>query len=378
MDIFLKLRVWFWILVTGLWGTFMYQYIVSDFQTEGTIYLEENPFASDDMPAPSSQTQKKPTAKPHIPLPHQSILPSSIKNRISTKTFDSSIFVLPLKTDDIKGLSSPDFTKRHTAKERMEALDIALDKVNDAYPPIPEGFSMSETRHFVIYEEGNAVSKKIINALEHLHGNIMLDLIAFSPLTRDKKVFLFFCSSQETYQRITGRPSWSGGTASLKERKIFVYKNPGTFGIIAHELSHIYFDSFFSSKPNPLWLSEGMAVYIQVERGASVPLWLSKNLKLISRGAGFKLKDLMRIEKLEEADEESIRLWYAQSYSLVRFLMKMKAGDAFYTFCKMIKEGNPTHTSLYRAYGMPYNRISALEYAWRYDVRTGKISGLNK
>jgi Peptidase MA superfamily len=377
MDIFSKLRIWFWVLVTGLWGTFMYQYIVSDFKTDETMILETNPFAYDDLSSPDLKT-KTPTALPHIPLPRQNILPSSMDKYTSTKTFNSSLFVVPLKTDDIKGLSSQDFTKRHTAEERMQALNTALDKANDAYPAIPDGFSMSETRHFVIYEEGKTVSKKIINALEHLHGNIMLDLIAFSPWTRDKKVFLFFCSSQDTYQKITGRPAWSGGTASLKERKIFVYKNPGTFGIIAHELTHIYFDSFFSKKPNPLWLSEGMAVYIQVERGASVPIWLSKNLKMISRGAGFKLKDLMRIEKLEEADEESIRLWYAQSYSIVRFLMKMKAGDSFYRFCNMIKNENPVHTSLYRAYGMPYNKISALEYAWRYDVKTGKISGLNK
>jgi len=378
MDIFSRLRIGFWILVAGLWGTFMYQYIVSDFQTEGTIYLKENPFATDDIPADNLKTKETPTAKPHIPLPYQDVIPNSIEPTTSTTTLNTSMFVIPLKADNIQGISSPNFTERHTTDERIAALNIELDKVNDAYPPIPDGFSMGETRHFVIYEEGNVVSKKIIDALEHLHGNIMLDLITFSPWTRDKKVFLFFCSSQETYQQLTGRPAWSGGTASLKERKIFVYKNPGTFGIIAHELTHIYFDSFFTEKPNPLWLSEGMAVYIQVERGSSVPLWLSKNLKLIFRGAGFKLNDLMRIEKLEEADEESIRLWYAQSYSLVRFLMKMKAGDSFYIFCKMIKEGNPIHTSLYRAYGMPYNKLSSLEYAWRYDVKTGKISGLSK
>ena len=339
----------------------MYQYISSDFKKDQTIYLSNNPFAYD-LPSPEPETDKKD-------------IPSSLKTSPLKIMLNTSNLVVPLKTD--KTLAYADFTEKHTAKERMEALDI-LSSIKDSYPPVPNGFSMSETRHFVIYEEGEKVSKKIINALEHLHGNIMIDLIAFSPWTRDKKVFLFFCSSQKTYQKITGRPAWSGGTASLKERKIYVYKSPGAFGIIAHELTHIYFDSFFSLKPNPLWLSEGMAVYIQVERGVSIPIWLSNNLKMISRGAGFKLKDLMRIENLEDADEESVRLWYAQSYSLVRFLMKMKAGDSFYRFCKMIKNGNPVHKALYRSYGMPYNKITALEYAWRYDVKTGKISGLTR
>ncbi|MCG2724630.1 MAG: hypothetical protein L6420_00005 [Elusimicrobia bacterium] len=376
MDIFSRLRIWFWLLVTGLWGTFMYQYISSDFKTEQTIYLSKNPFAYD-MPVTNLETERTNIPKSGFPLDFKNDIPSSIKTDTSKAGLNTSNLVVPLKTDELQGIASPNFTKRHTTEERLEALNISQG-AKESYPPVPHGFSMTETRHFVMYEEGEKVSEKIANALEHLHGNIMLDLISFSPWTREKKVFLFFCASQETYQRLTGRPAWSGGTASLKERKIFVYKNPGTFGIIAHELTHIYFDSFFSKKPNPLWLSEGMAVYIQVERGASVPLWLSANLKMISRGAGFKLTDLMRIEKLEEADEESVRLWYAQSYSLVRFLMKMKAGESFYRFCGMIKDGNPIHKALYRSYGMPYNKISALEYAWRYDVKTGKISGLNR
>ena len=32
--------------------------------------------------------------------------------------------------------------------------------------------------------------------------------------------------------------------------------------------------------------------------------------------------------------------------------------------------------SLYRAYGMPYNRVKALEYAWRYEITTNRLSRL--
>jgi len=32
--------------------------------------------------------------------------------------------------------------------------------------------------------------------------------------------------------------------------------------------------------------------------------------------------------------------------------------------------------SLYRAYGMPYNRLKALEYAWRYEITTNRLSRL--
>ncbi|HOI42091.1 MAG TPA: hypothetical protein PK523_04020, partial [Elusimicrobiales bacterium] len=164
---------------------------------------------------------------------------------------------------------------------------------------------------------------------------------------------------------------------SLSERKIYLYHSSEAFGILAHELTHIYFDSFFTAEnPSPLWLSEGVATFIQSERGLSTPLWLTQNLRILSGGGGFKLEDLVRIDDMADADEESVRLWYAQSYSVTRFLMRAKTGDAFYMFCRNLRDGQPVAQAMYRAYGMPYNKMSSLEYAWRYDLKTGKISGI--
>ena len=244
----------------------------------------------------------------------------------------------------------------HSALERTEAGAAAVAR-EEAPPQAPPGFAMAESRHFVIYEEGAEVDQALIDNVESLHGDIMLDLVAFSPWTRDsRKSHVFFASSQDTYQLLTGRPAWSGGVASLSERKIYLFKSEEAFGILAHELTHIYFDSFFpADRPSPLWLSEGMATYIQSERGHSTPVWLAQNLALLKKGGGFKLGDLVRIDNMQGADEDNVRLWYAQSYSLVRFLTRMKAGEAFYIFCKRLRDDTPVHQALYQAYGMPYN-----------------------
>ena len=210
---------------------------------------------------------------------------------------------------------------------------------------------------------------RLLHAARHLDEGV----------ERDAQPHLEAEAEREALRRLTGRPEWSGGAASLGERKIYVYRSDEAFGILAHELTHIYFDSFFPpSNPSPLWLSEGVATYVQSERGLSTPNWLDQNLKLLEGGSGFKLADLVRIENMQEADEDNVRLWYAQAYSVVRFLMKLKAGDSFYVFCKELRDGKPANQALYRAYGMPYNRLSSLEYAWRYDLKTGKISGVNR
>ncbi|OGR73256.1 MAG: hypothetical protein A2089_03230 [Elusimicrobia bacterium GWD2_63_28] len=370
MDILSKLRLLFWGLVIGLWGLFMYQYMSEDMATLKSFRIGKNPFAA-------KPSYDKPVLKRYPAPDHYQPQGVQAARPLQQAATGQSTLSLVKAGDDIKDIASTPLIPEHAPGDKAPAMLPGGDE--GAYPEAPAGFAMKVTRHFVLYEEGPEVSGELAEMLELLHGNIMLDLVAFSPWTREKKVYIYYAQSGETYRRLTGRPAWSGGAASLSERKIYVYKSDEAFGIMAHELTHIYFDSFFpASTPSPLWLSEGVATYIQSERGLSTPNWLDQNLKLLEGGSGFKLGDLVRIENMQGADEDNVRLWYAQSYSLVRFLMKLKAGDAFYIFCKELRDGNPPNQALYRAYGMPYNKLSSLEYAWRYDLKTGKISGTNK
>ncbi len=365
MDILSKLRIVFWGLVIGLWGLFMYQYMSKDMSTLKRFRIVNNPFAS--SPVPERPVLKK------YPQP-ESFPPQRPAGRKPAQPLTTLSLVTP--SMDIKDVASTPLIPEHT--DRGDS-GVSKKGPKGEYPEPPPGFAMQVTQHFVVYEEGREVSRDLTETLESLHGNIMLDLVAFSPWTRENKVYIYYAQEPKTYRRLTGRPEWSGGTASLSERKIYVYRSGEALGILAHELTHIYFDSFFPpSHPSPLWLSEGLATYIQSERGLSKPNWLEQNLKLLEGGSGFKLSDLVRIEDMRGADEDNVRLWYAQSYSVVRFLIKLKAGESFYLFCKELRDGKPPHQALYRAYGMPYNKLSSLEYAWRYDLKTGKLSGMHK
>ncbi len=370
MDILSKLRILFWGLVIGIWGLFMYQYMNEDMSILKRFTIGKNPFSAKAGPRPALK---------RYPIPAPFIQPQpggAAPQRPASPAQPESSLGLIRNEGDIKDIVSTPLIPEHSADEKTV---IAKAMGEESYPKAPGGFAMKVTEHFVVYEEGPEVSQELYETMESLHGNIMLDLVAFSPWTRDKKVYIYYLQTGESFRRLTGRPAWSGGTASLSERKIYVYKSDEAFGILAHELTHIYFDSFFpASNPSPLWLSEGIATYIQSERGFSTPNWLAQNLKLLEGGSGFKLADLVRIENMHGADEDNVRLWYAQSYSVVRFLMKLKAGNAFYIFCKSLREGKPAHQALFQAYGVPYNKLISLEYAWRYDLKTGKISGVNR
>ena len=244
---------------------------------------------------------------------------------------------------------------------------------------IPPGFVKNMTRHFVIYSEGAPASEQFTSLAENLHGNLMLDLSAFSPWASEEKVTVFLFRDQRTYRQVTGRPEWSGGASSVPKRRLYIYESDELPSIFAHEMCHIYYDGFYlDGTPDPLWLSEGMATLIQVERGLAAPQWLRDNLQIIERGGGYSLEELMSVTTLAGASDDKVRLWYTESYSVVRFLIRSQYKSSFYKFSEYLREGKDVPQALYRGYGMPYNRIKALEYAWRYDMSSNSLSRLSR
>jgi hypothetical protein len=156
---------------------------------------------------------------------------------------------------------------------------------------------------------------------------------------------------------------------------VYVYESEELPGILAHELTHIYFDGFFIGGANdPLWLSEGMATLVQVERGLAAPNWLKENLAQLEGGAGLPLETFMEVKTTAGWSDEKVRLWYAQAYSVVRYLIRTQYRSSYYKFSSYLRDGRPMPESLYRAYGAPYTRVRALEIAWRHEIARGPAS----
>jgi hypothetical protein len=243
-------------------------------------------------------------------------------------------------------------------------------------PPVPPGFQKSVTRHFNVYSEQTPASEALLTLIENIHGNLMLDLAPFSPWANDQRVSVFLFKSQEAYRRMTGRPAWSGGASSVAKRKVYLFESEELPGILAHELTHIYFDGFFlDGTTDPLWLSEGMATLVQVERGLAAPTWLKENLAILKSGGGVPIDEFASATTTAGWPDEKVRLWYAQAYSMVRYLIRTQYRSSFYKFAEYVREGRPTPEALYRAYGAPYTRLRALEIAWRHEISN---SGTNR
>ncbi len=361
MDIAIRFRILIWVAVVSLWAMMLYQYVG-----------KSSRFGLEFLPQITANSSQKETSVDPAKLAAAGVAAGQALAKSEQSTGINSSSSLDLITP-IEG----DQAATQDTSQQSGQGPIREEAISEPPAQIPTGFFLVESKHFNIYSEGHPPDEEFISMAEHLHGNLMLDLASFSPWAEEGRVSLFLFQNAKTYLLVTGRPEWSGGASSVSERKVYIYKSPELTGILAHELCHIYYDGFYlGGHPDPLWLSEGMATMIQVERGLAHPEWLRDNLKVIERGGGYSLKDLMAVSKMGNAPTAEIQLWYAQSYSVVHYLVRKHYPSTFYRFSKDIRKGDPVKLSLYQGYGMPFNSIHALEYAWRADV-SGKRASLS-
>lgn len=243
------------------------------------------------------------------------------------------------------------------------------------WAPPPPGFMTAETFNYLIYREAQAVTPRIKTLLDTIHGNLMLDLTPFTILIKPNKILVMLFDRRASYAQFTKLPSWSGASSDLRADTMYVVEDNSFYGLTVHELTHLYFDGYFLPTISPLWLSEGMAVYMQVHATKARPNWLDAGLERILSGELIAFDEMTSINTLSGYDTASAELWYSQSYSVVDYLLNNHTRDEFYTFCNEIKAGSPLHQALYRAYGLPFTKVSVLENVWLHDLQKAGKQG---
>ncbi|MFA5161222.1 MAG: hypothetical protein WC421_03165 [Elusimicrobiales bacterium] len=382
MDILTKLRIAFWFLVLLLWGTFMADFFRIDAKSARQAVKKVLVRAHLYVPPRDISDQPEGPPKPYDAEPPGAAPQDGRKSGSALlKILNDSVVVGVAEPEEKPEDKITGIPQERGNQEKPPPVDFSqppsAQPEPPSFPPPPATFVFSHTRHFVIYRDKSPISDDLMRGLEDLHRNIMMDLIAFSPWTREARVLIYLFTSPRIYRIVSGRPAWSGGASSSSRRLMYVLEEADYMGIIAHELTHIYFDSFFNKAwQSPLWLSEGMAVFMQADRANAPPSWLSDDLDELAQGKGLELARLISVNSLDGMEEDEVKLWYTQCYSVVRFMLRLKPAGGFYTFCRMLRDGEPLNQCLVRAYGMPFDRLSSLESAWRQDLKNRNIAGM--
>lgn len=271
------------------------------------------------------------------------------------------------EAEDVRGVPAP-----------FQAQAGAQNKVR--WLPPPPGFMTGETFNYLIYREREAVGEKLKSVLDTIHGNLMLDLTPFTLIAKPNKILVMLFGQKDSYMNFTKRPPWSGAASDLRSDTMYVLEGRSFYPLSVHELTHLYFDGYFLPSVSPLWLSEGMAVYMQIHASGQKPGWIDNSVNNILHGSYIPLEDMVAMDDLSGLSTPQAELWYTQAYSVVDYLLNQRSRDEFYRFCNELKEGAPIYQALYRAYGMPFTKVSVLQNVWLHDLakRAEGQPGLNQ
>lgn len=271
---------------------------------------------------------------------------------------------LPLGEDD----ADRELKERN---ERIKNVQAVLSQMREEpVPPLPEGFFSARVNPYLMYREYYPMTDDFKALISTMHTSFLRKVAPFSLLTDVKRIFMMIFKTRGMYSAYTKRPDWSGGSADVLGQSIYLMEGVNFKSNFMHELTHIYYDGFFEPTATPRWLSEGFAVYVQsLYQTPQENEWLNVFRLKFAKEEYIDFEEFLKVKTLDGYEKPDVAMWYAQSYSLVKFLFEHYGKDGFYQFSKNLKEGLPLGRAMFRAYGMPLNSDNALEIAWQSNLR---------
>ncbi|HOX23230.1 MAG TPA: hypothetical protein PLL10_07180, partial [Elusimicrobiales bacterium] len=148
-----------------------------------------------------------------------------------------------------------------------------------------------------------------------------------------------------------GVQPWSEAVALPHAHAVVVYHHQSVEElrrVLTHELSHLFFGSFFLSKPDalPTWLDEGMATNMEdVVLGQRLSVLRETDPKSFPNFETFVVTIPSRHDS-----ESVVGMWYQQAFGTVRFMSSNSNKLKFVSYCKKLLAGSPPERALWEVY----------------------------
>jgi hypothetical protein len=210
--------------------------------------------------------------------------------------------------------------------------------------------------------------------------------------TWENRVKIYIYPNQRLYLKSTGAPQWTAGLADYAKKEIaaFVWSEGFLDALLPHEITHLMFRDFLDfpasglRKEVPLWLEEGVAQWSEVSRR---PARKRVAKELFRKKQIFSLKDMTEVDimgikgdgkmsaasafskngttsRLVFKEEEFIKQYYLQAFSVVGYLIERFGTDLFSQFCRGLRDGKSLDEALGASYPRVITDIEDLEKEW--------------
>ena len=209
------------------------------------------------------------------------------------------------------------------------------------------------------YRGSHSLTQEMMDA-----GHEALDqLAADTGLYLDDPILIYLYEEPSDLRAsIPGAPAWAGGIAFPEYSTILVvasesYADYGRL-TVRHELGHLVIRRFtFNCLTDlPVWLDEGLAMRAEGEENPDLMAELEAAI------ADDRLLTIHQIESAFSVYRDRAKLSYAQSYSIVRFLIDTYGQEKMLDLLTAFREGSTPDEAFLRAYGFD---MYGLEDTWR-------------
>ena len=255
-----------------------------------------------------------------------------------------------------------------------------------------EAWREAKSDHFVVYFlDSDVFARGLLGEAENFYLRIASD-IGYGRYTDfwswEKRAKIYIYPDQPSYIKATKKPEWTRGFANLKGRQIVSYEESAFFTeeVLPHEMAHLIFRDFVGQgRGVPFWIDEGIAQWegsVDRSKISAIAKTFYDNDLL------FALSDLTQLDiyKIGDIDQLFIRsmrtregketvgflstkalisAFYAQSASLVGFMIKRYGSDDFAYFCRELSYGKSIDDALRSAYPYYFQSLDDLETRWR-------------
>jgi hypothetical protein len=210
------------------------------------------------------------------------------------------------------------------------------------------------------YEGSQPFAEKLMTACQQALERLAEDTGAY--LEKPVSIYIY-ASARDLRGAMIFPQEWTGGVAFTEHSIIAIGVPPGELDwgkrALAHELGHMVTHQITFSPYGaflPIWLDEGLAMHAEGEPDPDLQSWLEKAI------SQQKLISVRSLSSPFSAKPEEAYISYAESRSLVDFLIQNYGKDNMLHLLSLLKEGNSCDDALTEVYGFDQDGLDKL---WR-------------
>ncbi|MFA5369726.1 MAG: hypothetical protein WC300_03300 [Candidatus Omnitrophota bacterium] len=224
-----------------------------------------------------------------------------------------------------------------------------------------------KTQHFIIYYQD--ASRDFISNLSDMserYYNSIVDELGFRRMdfwSWDNRARIYMYSDSYEFQRESNRKDWAGAVVFVHNRTIKSYVGQPEFldSILPHEMTHVIFREFVGlDKVLPLCIDEGVACS---QEKSHLDSRLRYARSMVAQGQSADFNSFFRIYTPDNIEP---RAFYAQSASIIVFLIRNYGKERFLNFSRKLRDGCDCVSALTSVY--KFAGLEDMESLWKKNI----------